>query len=210
MIFRLSLVVLMMAVAAGAVVGQEVPNVVVERHWFHGDRAVRITLFDNKMAVTTVREQGLQVFLRQLTLADGEYKIYIKAMAEVADKAGESDRVPVETIDSGARVALNLPGFSPSSFSYSPLQVLDLATARLVAALDDLQKRVTEASPSQEALRLWKPAIGTLVELFTGGTASVTEVRENGVLVMEQTDTGIIMVVPREEWHLVILKVLAR
>lgn len=207
---RLSLVALTIVVAAGVAIGQEVPNVVVERHWFHGDRAVRITLFDNKMAVTTVREDDRQVFFRQLTLGDGEYEIYIKAMSEVADKAGRSDRVAVETIDSGARVALNLPAFSPSDFSYSPLQVLDLPTARLVAVLDDLQKRVTEASPSQETLRLWEPAIDDMVELYVGGIARVTEIRENGVLVMEQADTGIIMVVPREEWHLFILKVLPR
>ncbi len=207
---RLPLVALMMTVAAGVVIGQEVPNVVVERHWFHGDRAVRITLFDNKMAVTTVREHGRQVFLRQLTLGDSEYEIYVKAMSEVADKAGGLDRVPVETIDSGARIALNIPGFSPSAFSYSPLQVLGLPTARLVAVLDDLQKRVTEASPSQEALRLWEPAADDLVEHYVGGTARVTEIREDGVLVMEQSDTGIILVVPREEWHLIIMKVLPR
>lgn len=208
--FRLLLVVLMTIAAADVVVGQEVPNVVAERHWFQGDQAVRITLFDNKMAVTTVREKGLQVFLRQLTLGDGEYEIYLKAMSEVAAKAGSLDRVVVETINSDARVALNLPGISPSTFSYSPLQVLDLPTARLVAVLDDLQKRVTEASPSQEALRLWAPATDDLVELYVGGTARVTEVRENGVLVMEQANTGIIMVVPREEWHLIILKVLTQ
>ncbi|MCK5379619.1 MAG: hypothetical protein KAJ78_09450 [Acidobacteria bacterium] len=207
MIQRLLLVVL---AVAGVAVGQDVPNVIVERHWFHGDRAVRITLFDNKMAVTTVREKGLQVFLRQLTLGDGEYDIYIRAMSEVAGSAGGADRVPVETIDSGARVSLNLPGISPSVFSYSPLQVLDLPTARLVAALDDLQVRVTEASPSQEALRLWEPAVDDLVELFVGGTARVTEVREDGVLVMEQSDTGIILVVPREEWPMIIMKVLPR
>ena len=207
MIQRLLLVVL---AVAGVAIGQDVPNVIVERHWFHGDRAVRITLFDNKMAVTTVREKGLQVFLRQLTLGDGEYDIYIRAMSEVAGSAGGVDRVPVETIDSGARVSLNLPGISPSVFSYSPLQVLDLPTARLVAALDDLQLRVTEASPSQEALRLWEPAVDDLVELFVGGTARVTEVREDGVLVMEQSDTGIILVVPREEWPVFIMKVLPR
>ena len=207
---RPSLVALTIVVAAGVAIGQEVPNVVVERHWFHGDRAVRITLFDNKMAVTTVREDDRQVFFRQLTLGNGEYEIYIKAMSEVVDKAGRSDRVAVETVDSGARVTLNLPAFSPSAFSYSPLQVLDLPTARLVAVLDDLQKRVTEASPSQEALRLWEPATDDMVELYVGGKARVTEIRENGVLVMEQADTGIIMVVPREEWHLMIMRVLAR
>lgn len=210
MIRRLLTLVWMTAAAAGGVVGQEAPNVVVERHWFHGDRAVRITLFDNKMAVTTVREKGRQVFLRQLTLGDGEYEIYVRAMSEVVADAGVKDRVPVDTIDAGARVALDLPGVAPSSFSYSPLQVLDLPTSRVVAILDDLQQRVTEASPSQEALRLWIPALGDVVELYVGGTARVTEVREDGMLVMEQSDTGIILVVPREEWHVIIMEVLTR
>ncbi|MEN8164986.1 MAG: hypothetical protein ABFS37_12715 [Acidobacteriota bacterium] len=210
MILRLLPFLFMTAVVAGGAVGQEVPNVIVERHWFHRDQAVRVTLFDNKMAVTTVREKGDQVFLRQLTLGDVEYEIYLKAMSEVAAEAGTEDRDPLGAIDSGARVALNLPGFPTSSFSYSPVQVLDLKTARLVAILDDLQKRVTEASSSQEALRLWQPAVDDVVELFVGGTATVTEVRENGLLIMEKSDTGIILVVPREEWHLNIMKVLPR
>ncbi len=207
---RLLLVVVMTLAAAPVAVGQEVPNVIIERHWFHRDRAVRVTLFDNKMAVTTVREKGDQVFLRQLTLGDGEYEIYLKAMSEVAAVAGTADRDPLRAIDSGARVALNLPDFAPSSFSYSPVQVLDLPTARLVAVLDDLQKRVTEASPSQEALRLWQPVVDDLVELFVGGMATVTEVRENGLLIMENSETGIILVVPPEERHLIIMKVLPR
>ena len=133
------------------------PRVVVERHWIHGDRAERITLFDNKMAVTTVREKGVQVFLRQLMLDDGEYEIYLKVFSEVASEAGTGDRDPLEAIDSGARVTINLPGISPSTFSYSPLQVLDLKTARLVGGLDDLQKRgdggepLSRSSPSLAA-----------------------------------------------------------
>ncbi len=204
------LVFVMALVVAPVTVGQEVPNVIIERHWFHGDRAVRVTLFDNKMAVTTVQEKGNQVFFRQLTLDDGEYEIYIKAFTEVVGNVGAEGRDPLGAIDSGAKVELNFPGFSPSSFSYSPVQMLDLPTARLVAVLDDLQQRVTEVSPSEEALRLWEPAVDDHVELFVGGTATVTEVRENGLLIMQQLGTGIILVVPREEWSMIILKVLPR
>ena len=69
---------------------------------------------------------------------------------------------------------------------------------------------MTEASPSQEALRLWQPEIGDLVELYVGGTATVTEVREDGLLIMEKTETGIILAVPPQEWSLFIMKVLGR
>ncbi len=207
---KLFLVLVLTLAVVPVIVAQEVPNVIIERHWFHGDRAVRVTLFDNKMAVTTVREKGNQVFLRQLTLDDGEYEIYIKAFTEVASKVGAEGRGPLVAIDSGAAVALNLPVFAPSSFSYSPIQVLDLPTARLIAVLDDLQKRVTEVSPSEEALRLWEPAVDDQVELFIGRTATVTEIRENGLLIMETSGTGIILVVPPEEWSLIIQKVLPR
>lgn len=195
------------SVAAGE---EEVPRVVVERHWVHGDRAERITLFDNMMAVTTVQEKGVQVFLRQIMLGEDEYKIYLKAFGEVASEAGTGDSDPLAAIDSGATVFIDLPGFSPSTFSYSPLQVLDIQTARMVAGLDDLQKRVSEASPSQEALRLWEPAVGDVVELYVGGTATVTEVREDGLLVLEKTETGIILAVPLQEWSVIIMKVLPR
>ncbi len=207
---KLFLVLVLTLAVVPVIVAQEVPNVIIERHWFHGDRAVRVTLFDNKMAVTTVREKGNQVFLRQVTLDDGEYEIYINAFSEVASQVGAEGRDPLEAIDSGAAVALNLPGFAPSSFSYSPIQMLDLPTARLIAVLDDLQKRVTEVSPSEEALRLWEPAVDDQVELFVGGTATVTEIRENGLLIMETSGTGIILVVPPEEWSLIIQKVLPR
>jgi len=196
------------AILALSAAAQEVPNVIAERHWFHGDRAVRMTLFDNQMAVTTVREQGRQVFFRQLKLDDVEYGVYLKALAEVVAEAGISDRVSVEAIDVGAKIVLNLPGLPQRSFSYSPLQVLDLATGKLVAVLDDLELRVTEVSPSQEALRLWVPTVGERVELFLGGESEVTEVREDGVLILENPDTGIITVVPWDQRHLVILRVL--
>ncbi len=210
MIFRPLLATVIVAFVAGIADTQEVPNVVVERHWINGDRAVRITLFDNHMAVTSVREKDRQVFLRQLTLGDDEYEIYLRAMAEVVAEPRGMERIPVDSIKSGARIELNLPGMAPSSFDYSPLQVLDLPTARLVGILDDLQQRVTEASPSQEALRLWRPAVDDLVELFVGGFATVTEIREEGVLILEQSNTGIILVVPREEWPMIIMRVVTQ
>lgn len=210
MIHRVVFLVLAVTMAVASVLAQGVPNVVVERHWFHGERAYRITLFDNKMAVTTVREKEEQVFFRQLTLGDAEYEIYLDAMSEVVAEAGVKDRESVKTVDSGASVAVNIPGIAPLFFFYSPLQVLDLPTGRLVGILDDLQQRVSEASPSAEALRLWNPKVGDQLELFVGGKAEVTEVREDGVLVIEQPDSRTILIVPSFERPQVIMKVVSQ
>jgi len=193
---------------SAAVFAQRVPEVIIERHWHSGDRAVRVTLFDNRVAVTTVREGGRQVFMRKLTLGEVEFSVYREAIAEVAAEAGLEDRVPIETLDSGATVTLRLPDGSSRTFTYTPLQVLDLATGRLVAVLDDIQQRVAAASPSEEILKSWDPVEGDVVELYTGGTATVTEVREDGIIVLEQDDTGVILVVPPNERHLIILRVI--
>ncbi len=190
------------------VTARQAPDVIVERHWHSGDRAVRVTLFDNRVAVTTVREGNRQVFMRKLTLSEIEFSVYREAIAEVAAEAGLEDRVPIETLDSGASVTLRFSDGTFRTFTYTPLQVLDLPTGRLVAILDDIQQRVADSTPSEEALKSWIPVEGDVVELYVGGTATVTEVREDGIIVLEQDDTEIILVVPPNERHLIILRVI--
>ncbi|MCD4750897.1 MAG: hypothetical protein K8R59_16100 [Thermoanaerobaculales bacterium] len=212
---RIDLSVPALVVALGIVHGapaavEEIPNAVVERHRFLLDRSTRVSLFDNRMAVATVREGDQQVYFRQLTLPEEEYEIYLRAILEVAETAGQGARVPIKSNDKDAVIYLNAPGYPPRTIFYSPLAVPKIHTARLLGVLDDIELRVRESSPSQEALRHWLPKKGDRVELLTGVGATVFEIHENGVVILAYTDTGILEVVPVEERPNVILRVLTR
>ncbi len=192
---------------ASVLCAQSIPTALVERHRTVGNTTTRITLFDNRMAVTTVREGEKQVFLRQLALEEAEYEVYFQVLEEVGDSARGERQSSLDNDDSKVTISLDLPGRSPRQISFSPLQVLGLETNRLMAALDDLERRVAETSPSHEALRTWKPKRGDRVELFTGTMATVDEVRESGVIVLIHDVTGIIEIVPGAEASRVIMRV---
>ena len=202
--------VALLTLAWGGTAGGDgrVPEVLVERHTTVGDTTRRITLFDNRMAVASVQVDGEQVFLRKLSLAETEFAVYVQVLEEVADAARGHDEPVFDDGEGSAIITLDLPGKAPRTIRFSVLQVLDLETSRLVSALDDLELRVSEASPSQEALRHWTPREGDRVELFTSTLATVSEVRENGLIVLTHDGTGIIEVVPVDQAARVILRVL--
>lgn len=192
----------------GVLAAQGVPTVLVERHRTLGNTTTRVTLFDNRMAVATVREDGEQVFLRQLTLDTIEFSVYVQVLEEVADTAGREGDSSVDSDEAEVLITISLPEMTPREIRFSPLQVLGLETARLTAMLNDLELRVCETSPSHEALRDWIPSVGDRVVLFTETRATVSEVRENGMVVLVHDDTGIIELVPKAQLSQVIMRVL--
>lgn len=192
----------------GVLAAQGAPAVLVERHRTLGNTTTRVTLFDNRMSVATVRENGKQVFLRQLTLDTIEFDVYVQVLEEVADTAGREGDSSVDSDEAEVFITISLPDMSPRQISFSPLQVLGLETARLTAMLNDLELRVCETSPSHEALRDWSPSVGDRVVLFTETHATVSEVRENGMVVLVHDDTGIIELVPQARLSQVIMRVL--
>ena len=129
-------------------------------------------------------------------------------LQEVGETAHGEEQSSLDNDDSEVTITLRLPGNPPRRIHFSPLQVLALDTNRLMAALDDLERRVAQTSPSHEALRTWKPKDGDRVELFTGTLATVDEVRDDGVIILIHDDTGIIEVVPAAQASQVILQVL--
>lgn len=185
------------------------PEPVVERTVVLRERAIRTSLFTNRVAVVAVREHGVQVFVARLTLDEPAYTAYLGAVERDA-AAAEPDRAAdaARTRESSATIELWIGGEGSRRIDYAPIDTLDLATARLVATLDDLERLVLEASPSAEALRGWEPRRGDLVELHTGRLAEVTDVREDGALVLEHLETALIEVVAAGSRDQVILRVL--
>jgi len=183
-----------------------VPRCLVERIRTVGEKRTRVSLFDNGVAVVTIRQGDQQVFFRKCTLDPLEFKVYLEALEGCADQAGRKEPTTIETSSGNAEVRLSMPGDQPRSFEYSLFQVPDLSTAHLLSLLDDLEHHVSSMRPSAEQLRTWEPEEGQRVELYNGSFARITEVREDGVIVLEEEETLMSRIVPRKEWPDVIFR----
>jgi hypothetical protein len=187
----------------------QAPIPVVERRVEVGNRIVRTTLFSNRVAVVSVRLDGDQVALRQMTLPDGEYTGYLAALLRDAAELARAERQPAtEQLGGRAEITLHVGPDAPRMVVYSPVEVLDLVTSRLVAALDDLERRVIWGEPSEAELEGWDPRQGDRVELRTGVLATVVDIADNGALVLEHDETGTTEIVAPDQRSRFVLRVL--
>lgn len=187
----------------------QAPSPIVERTLTVGTRTVRTSLFENRAAVVSVTRDGERVLFRQMTLSEGEFIGYLAAVQRDAEEIAKAERRPkVESMGGFGSITLYIGPMAPTAIRYSPVAVLDLATARLVAALDDLERRVVWGEPPANGLQDWQPQRGDRVELRAGGTARVTEVREDGSFVLEHEDVAINEIVSPEGRVTVVLRVL--
>ncbi len=199
-----------LAIASFAVtVAAQAPTPIVERLVEVGERTVRTSLFSNRVAVVSVRLGEEQVALRQMTLDRDEYTGYLAALQRDADELADADqRSPTDSMGGRAEITLHIGPHAPRTLHYSPMAVLDLATSRLVGALDDLEHRVIWGEPSAATLGHWQPRRGDRVELRTGVRGTVIEVRDDGVIVVEHDNTWINEVIPPQHRASVILRVI--
>jgi hypothetical protein len=186
------------------------PIPVVERTVTLRDRAVRVSLFSDRVAVVSIRDRGIQVWVGRLTLDEPVYMAYLIAVqrdaAALAEERGQLQD-EAQSVGATAVIDLHVGDAGRRRIAYSPVAVLDLAMGRLVRTLDDIQSTVLEADPAQEALRNWEPKLGEVVELLNGRLAEITDVREDGSLVIEHLETPMIEVVPAASRTDVILRV---
>lgn len=203
-----AVVAAMLSVCAVSASGQA-PVPVVERTVTRGELATRVSLFSNKVVVVTTRYGDEQVFARHITLPDDQYMVYLATFESDAQLIDERP-ITSQVSTSHAEVALTLhAGLDRSrSLSFSPMSGVKLPLARIMAALDDLEHLVFEASPSAEAMRTWEPERGDRVELLTGSYATVVEVWEDGLLFLEHDHTYVREAVPPDARAQVILRVL--
>ncbi len=94
-----------------------VPVALVERIQTVGATTTRITLFNNRVAVVTMREKGKQFFFRKWTLGKEEFEVYLRALKTVVNSAGLRRHNNIDAEDIRARIFLHLPGMEPRSFS---------------------------------------------------------------------------------------------
>lgn len=176
-----------------------VPTAVVERV-VSGDRqTVRLTVFNDRVAVVSKQEDGEQVFFRLLTLEAEEYEALREVvLADAPAAAAAALRRGAGVGGARARVRIVMDDGSVVEIPYQTGTLLDLAGARLVAVLDDLEDRVSEVSEYYEQLRAWQPEKGDLVELVTGVRARVVDVHSDGSVTLAHEDVFIRERVPED------------
>jgi hypothetical protein len=206
MIVRSVLLTILSVVAATA--SGQAPVPVVERTVTQGEVATRVSLFSNRVLVVTVRRGDEQDFMRRITLPENQYMVYLGTFLTAAE---ELDNQPVSskvsTPQAEVVLSLHVGPDAPRLIRFSPMAVVKLPLARIQGALDDLQLQVLEASPSAEAMRTWEPAKGDRVELLNGTTATVVEVWDDGLLILEHDLTYVRESVPPDVRDQVILRV---
>jgi len=184
-----AIVVSVFSVCAVSASGQA-PTPVVERTVTRGEVATRVSLFSNKVVAVTTRYGEEQVFARRITLPDDQYMVYLTTFEKSAQELDERP-VTSQVSTSNAEVVVTLhAGLDrPRSITFSPMSAVKLPLAKIMGALDDLELHVVEASPSTEAMRVWEPQKGDRVELLNGSFATVVEVWEDGLLILEHDQT---------------------
>jgi hypothetical protein len=185
------------------------PNPLVERTLTVGSRQVRVSFFDNWVVVVSTRLDDQQVLFRKMTLSEDEFVGYLVALQRDAVELGRGDRRDSTESTAGVGIiTLYIGPDAPKEIRYSQIAVLNLVTARLVATLDDLERRVLWGEPAAADLEGWNPKRGDRVELRNGVRAEVIEVRQDGALVLEHDDTWINEVVAAGSWQAVVHRVL--
>ena len=194
---------------ASATASGQAPVPIVERTVIQGEVATRVSLFSSRVLVVTVRRGDEQDFMRRITLPENQYMVYLGSFITAAE---ELDKQPVssqvDTSEAEVVLSLYVGPDAPRLIRFSPMSIVKLPLARIQGALDDLQLQVLEASPSAEAMRIWEPAKGDRVELMNGITATVVEVWNDGLLILEHDLTYIRESVARDVRDQVILRVL--
>jgi hypothetical protein len=186
----------------------QVPLPVAERFSSQRGETTRVSLFTNGAVVVTISTDGVQTFLRQFTLPPDQYLTYLGVFQTAAAEIGEEPvSSNVGTSHSEVTVFLHVGPNAPRKIRFSPMASVSLPLSKVMGALDDLQQQGLEASPSAEAMRTWQPKRRDRVQLFNGTFATVKEVWDDGMIVIEHDSTYVREMVPPMNRDKVILRV---
>lgn len=186
------------------------PLPIAERVLTHGPRRTRVSLFDNRVAVVSARE-GDRVTVRRLTLYETEF-VAILRVIEIAARE-RSPRRPPDRGPSTAHgeILLHLDRHgTPERIPYSPLAMPDLRTQQLLAALDDVERLVTDAPLWADEIRSWEPAMGDRVRLWDGELGTVVELLPEGFIMIQREVTSIRDAVPPGDRERLVFEIVER
>ncbi len=193
---------------AAATAAAQAPVPVAERFTTRRGLTARLTLFSNQVLVLSARQGGEQVFLRRMTLEEGEYLVYVDALERDATELGEEPVASdVATSEAEVTIILHTGPEAPRLLRFSPLASLDLPLSRIMGLFDDLHQQVLASSGAEESVRIWEPRKGDRVQLLTGTYAVVREVWVEGLVVLEEEATYVRHMVLPEHREDVVLRV---
>jgi hypothetical protein len=201
------------ALAAGfillaASIPAQVPIPIVERITTQGDVTTRVSVFSDRTVVVSIRENGVQGFIRLLNIPEESYLVYLTSLQT---NAGELEERPIasdiDTSNSVVELTLHIGPDTPKTLRFSPMATVSLPLSKIMGAVNDLEQQVRESSPSAFELRSWKPKKGDRVQLMDDTYARVVEVWEDGLVVLEYEETYIREMVPPDRYDDVILHV---
>lgn len=196
--------ILFVAASAAA----QAPLPVAERTFTRRGQSTRVSLFSNGAVVVTMSQDGVQGFMRQFTLEEQQYLVYLTAFQTNAAELGEDPIASdVGTSSAEVTVLLHIGPDAPRLLRFSPMSGLSLSMSKIMGALDDLQQQGLSASRSAEEMRTWEPKRRDRVQLLNGDFAVVREVWDDGLIVLEHESSHIRELVPPSSRDKVILRV---
>jgi hypothetical protein len=190
------------------VAAAQVPVPVAERLTTRRGLSVRVTLFSNRVVVLSARQDEEKIYLRQTTLEEGDYLVYLGALERDAGELGEEPvSSDVATSEAEVTLVLHVGPDPPRLVRFSPMAALELPLSRIMVVMDDLHQQVLESSPAEESVRNWNPRKGDRVQLLTGAYAVVREVWEEGLVVLQEEATYVRHMVLPDQREEVVLRV---
>ncbi len=171
------------------------PRPIVERTVRNSDRYVRLSVFDNGLAVVMIRENDRVTLHRRMEMAPAELDVYRDVIEREAIAVAKRGTGSGKSSEGGwTSVTVYRRDGAVQTFGYSPLFGVSVHVGRLTMVLDEIERRVVERRPEEEAVRAWAPEVGDRVEMMNGPVAVVVEVREDGTVVLEHLDSPIVEV----------------
>lgn len=180
-----------LVVATATRLAAQAPLPIAERITTRLDRTTHVVLFSNHVAVVTITSES-ESFFHRATLDPSEYMVYLQAIEAESRKIGDDPVTStVSTGDDHTVLMMHVGSRTPKVLRYSPLASLNMSTATIASIMDDIQNRVLATLPNEDEVRRWQPQVGDCVELRRGGEACVTEVGDDGTIVLVDAETSV-------------------
>lgn len=197
-----------LVLAAASRLAAQAPLPIAERITTRLDRTTHVVLFSNHVAVVTITS-GSESFSHRATLDPSEYMVYLQAIETGSRTIGDDPVTStVSTGDDRTVLMIHVGSRTPKVLQYSPVASLNMSTATIASIMDDIQNRVLAALPNEDKVRRWQPQVGDCVELRRGGEACVTEVGDDGTIVLVDAETSVATAIPPDDRVRIIATVL--
>lgn len=172
------------------------PSPVAERTLEVRGQSTRVSLFDNRLAVVSMHAADREPDVRTLRLSAAEYQAWVGILERSMTGAESEIESSVQAFDAVCRVQVYVGPDPPYRFEMPPAAAVDRYLRQVLDVLDMIERQVLEAPAWYEEVTGWEPAVGDRVRLARGNLATVVELVENGVVIVEHDGTWVREVIP--------------